>query len=101
MKKVKLNAKCKRYEDDFLPMHSFDSLDELNAYLHSKCQKRLEQRWKDDKHQTINDRLIEEQCHFLSYIHYSGYQTKRLTNLIVLNIKIRIIFSDVRWSIFQ
>lgn len=36
----------------FLPMLAFDSLDELNAYLHSKCQKRLEQPWKEDKHQT-------------------------------------------------
>nr|WP_272692121.1 hypothetical protein [Providencia sp. PROV143] len=60
----------------FLPMLAFDSLDELNAYLLSKCQKRLEQPWKEDKHQIINERLIKEQRHFSAYIPYSGYRTE-------------------------
>ncbi|WP_418055101.1 IS21 family transposase [Providencia stuartii] len=79
----------------FLPMLAFDSLDELNAYLLSKCQKRLEQPLKEDKHQTINERLIKEQRHFSAYIPYSGYRTERL----LVNTCSLILFDSHRYSV--
>ncbi len=76
-------------------MLAFDSLDELNTYLHSKCQKRLEQPWKEYKYQTIKDRLTEEQRQFSPYIHYSGYRTERL----LVNTCSLILFDSHRYSV--